>query len=193
MSRGPHARPTKKALAAGLAEGASASARADHSSARLPTCVSCHGASPTHVKKPEGAKERPRPDIGYGKRSAQTSDERSAACIDCHKRDAKRMLWAGSQHQGADLACNACHKVHTNTDKVMAKATQTDICYAGHKEQRAQMSQPSHHPVPEGKMACSDCHNAHGSIGPKLAKRDSTNATCCSCHAEKRGPFMQPH
>ena len=65
MSRGPHARPSKKALAAGVAQGASASARADHSSARLPTCIGCHGASPTHVKKPEGAKKRPRPDIVY--------------------------------------------------------------------------------------------------------------------------------
>ena len=42
-------------------------------------------------------------------------------------------------------------------------------------------------------MSCSDCHNAHGSAGPKLAKRDSTNATCYTCHAEKRGPFVHQH
>jgi len=29
------------------------------------------------------------------------------------------------------------------------------------------------YPVPEGLMSCSDCHNAHGSTGPKLAKRDT--------------------
>jgi DmsE family decaheme c-type cytochrome len=33
----------------------------------------------------------------------------------------------------------------------------------------------------------------HGSAGPKLAKRDSTNSTCYSCHAEKRGPFVHQH
>ncbi len=67
------------------------------------------------------------------------------------------------------------------------------MCYTCHKEQRVQMSKPSHHPVPEGKMKCSDCHNVHGSIGPKLAKRDSTNDTCFTCHAEKRGPFVHQH
>ena len=41
-------------------------------------------------------------------------------------------------------------------------------------------------------MTCSDCHNVHGSVGPALAKRDSTNETCYTCHAEKRGPFVQP-
>jgi DmsE family decaheme c-type cytochrome len=47
--------------------------------------------------------------------------------------------------------------------------------------------------VPEGKMSCSDCHNPHGSAGPKLVKRDSINDTCYTCHAEKRGPFVHSH
>ena len=42
-------------------------------------------------------------------------------------------------------------------------------------------------------MTCSDCHNPHGSAGPKLAKRDSINDTCFTCHAEKRGPFVHQH
>jgi len=193
MSRGPHALTAKKPPMLNAAEAMSRRSMAEAGDPRTPTCIACHGASPTHVKKPEGAKERPRPDVVYSKKTTLTADERSGICLDCHKKDAKRMLWAGSQHQGADLACNACHKVHTNRDKVMAKATQTEVCYACHKAQRAQMSRPSHHPVPEGKMACSDCHNTHGSIGPKLAKRDSTNATCYTCHAEKRGPFVHPH
>jgi DmsE family decaheme c-type cytochrome len=42
-------------------------------------------------------------------------------------------------------------------------------------------------------MGCSDCHNPHGSIGPKLMKRDSINDTCYTCHMEKRGPFVHNH
>ena len=42
-------------------------------------------------------------------------------------------------------------------------------------------------------MACSDCHNPHGSVGPKLMKRDSVNDTCYTCHMEKRGPFVHIH
>jgi DmsE family decaheme c-type cytochrome len=160
---------------------------------RAPDCISCHGPSPTHAKKPAGVAERPHPDRMFTKNSTTPANERSAACLTCHNKDAKRALWAGSQHDAADIACNSCHKIHANNDKVLSKATQTDVCYTCHKEQRTQMNRPSHHPVPEGKMSCSDCHNPHGSAGPKLVKRDSINDTCYTCHAEKRGPFVHPH
>jgi len=160
---------------------------------RAPDCISCHGPSPTHAKKPAGVAERPHPDRMFTKNSTTPANERSAACLTCHNKDAKRALWAGSQHDAADIACNSCHKIHANSDKVLSKATQTDVCYTCHKEQRTQMNRPSHHPVPEGKMSCSDCHNPHGSAGPKLVKRDSINDTCYTCHAEKRGPFVHPH
>ena len=160
---------------------------------RIPDCISCHGPSPTHAKKPADVKERPHPDRMFTKKAATPASERNAACLSCHDKDPKRALWAGSQHDSADLACNSCHKIHVNRDPVLNKVAQTELCYTCHKEQRAQMNRPSHHPVPEGKMSCSDCHNVHGSAGPKLARRDSTNATCYSCHAEKRGPFVHQH
>jgi len=54
------------------------------------------------------------------------------------------------------------HQVHTQHDKVRDKQTQPEVCFACHKEQRAQVNRPSHHPIKEGKVACSDCHNPHG-------------------------------
>ena len=42
-------------------------------------------------------------------------------------------------------------------------------------------------------MSCSDCHNLHGSAGPKLLKKNTLNETCFTCHAEKRGPFLWEH
>lgn len=171
----------------------SRSAHAAAGDARTPGCVTCHGPSPTHVNRPSGVKERPSPDRTFSRNGGSSAAERNAACLTCHDKDSKRMLWAGSQHDAADVPCSSCHKIHANHDKVLAKATQTEVCYACHKEQRAQMQRASHHPVPEGRMTCSDCHNAHGSAGPKLAKRDSTNDTCFTCHAEKRGPFVHQH
>ena len=56
-----------------------------------------------------------------------------------------------------------------------------------------ELNRPSRHPILEGKVACSDCHNVHGSVGPKLVKKDSTVETCYQCHAEKRGPFVHNH
>jgi DmsE family decaheme c-type cytochrome len=171
----------------------SRSAHGFASDPRAPACTTCHGPSLGHLKKPPGAKEQPKPDVVFTKQRQDSAQVRSAACLNCHDRDAKRMLWGASPHESADVACNNCHQVHTNKDRALAKATQVDVCLTCHKEQRAQMNRPSHHPLPEGKMTCTSCHNPHGSAGPHLAKRDSTNATCFSCHPDKRGPFVHEH
>jgi len=76
---------------------------------------------------------------------------------------------------------------------VRDKRTQPEVCFSCHKEQRTEVNKPSHHPIVEGKVSCSDCHNAHGSMGPKLLVKNSINATCYTCHAEKRGPFAHNH
>jgi DmsE family decaheme c-type cytochrome len=156
---------------------------------RTPTCTSCHGASDKHLENPVGAK----PDMVFGAKGRLGTPEQSAVCMNCHQRDAKRSHWAGSTHQARDVACSSCHTVHDGHDKVRDKATQPEVCFNCHKEQRTQINKPSHHPIPEGKMACSDCHNPHGSVAPKLMKRDSVNETCYTCHMEKRGPFVHNH
>jgi len=175
--------------------------------ARTPTCTSCHGASEQHTRKGSDA-DRPRPDITYsvmnssvpdGERvqnevryAASSAADRNAACLGCHQ-GGDRMFWASSAHSNRDVACNNCHQIHTGDDRVQAKATQTELCFGCHKEQRAQMHRPSHHPVPEGLMSCSDCHNPHGSAGTKQLQSDSVNETCFQCHVEKRGPFVHNH
>lgn len=160
---------------------------------RTPSCTSCHGESSTHVNKPEGVKDRPRPQRSFGKNSVTPAAVRNQACLSCHDKDAKRSHWEGSAHQSRDVACSSCHQVHTAHDKVRDKRTQPEVCFSCHKEQRTQVNKPSHHPIIEGKMSCSDCHNPHGSVGPKLMKRDSVVETCYSCHMEKRGPFVHNH
>jgi DmsE family decaheme c-type cytochrome len=161
---------------------------------RTPTCTSCHGASEAHLKGAgKGSGETPMPDITFGAKSKSSAEERSNACLNCHQKDAKRMFWMGSQHQARDITCSSCHQVHAAQDKVRDKVTQPEVCFTCHKEQRALSNKPSHHPIPEGKMACSDCHSPHGSSGPKQLVKDSVNATCYTCHAEKRGPFIHSH
>lgn len=49
-------------------------------------------------------------------------------------------------------------------------------------------------PVQEGKMACSSCHDPHGSTNVRLLRVGNwINESCVSCHAEKRGPFLFEH
>lgn len=159
---------------------------------RTPTCTSCHGESDRHANKPADAVERPKPDVTFKGKGASEPHARNAQCLTCHE-NGKRTLWGGSRHQSENLACTNCHQVHTPNDRVLAKASQPEVCFACHKTERSQTLRVSHHPVQEGKVACSDCHNPHGSQGPKLLQRVTVNETCWTCHAEKRGPFLWEH
>ncbi len=167
---------------------------------RTPNCQSCHGESDKHLHGDPAQKGRAAPDVRFGVRRGTSGDfapnsaeEQSGKCLACHKKDANRSHWEGSVHQSQDITCTQCHNIHSPRDKVRDRATQTEVCFTCHKDQRAQINRLSHHPIPEGKMTCSDCHNPHGSIGPKLMKRDSINDVCYTCHMEKRGPFVYAH
>jgi DmsE family decaheme c-type cytochrome len=159
---------------------------------RTPGCQTCHGASDAHVKNPQGLKERPEPDVVFGPKSSTPVGEKNEACLTCHKSGA-RTYWTGSNHQYRDVACVNCHEVHAPRDAVLAKISQPDVCFACHKTQRPQIQLISTHPILVGKVACSDCHNPHGSTAPKLLVKDTVNETCYTCHAEKRGPFLWEH
>jgi DmsE family decaheme c-type cytochrome len=67
------------------------------------------------------------------------------------------------------------------------------LCVSCHKDLRAQMNKPSHHPVIEGKMSCADCHNPHGTLNSSMIKAETTRDLCLSCHADKRGPWIHEH
>jgi len=168
---------------------------------RTPSCQSCHGESEAHVKNAEGKSTRPAPDVLFGARSSSYSSfsrsptaAQNESCMQCHNNaGGKRNYWAGSQHERQGMPCAACHEVHAKSDKVLVKATQPQVCFTCHKDQRNQSNQISHHPIAEGKVVCSDCHNPHGSAGPKLLKKNTVNETCFLCHADKRGPFLWEH
>ncbi len=165
--------------------------------ARTPGCVDCHGTSEKHTQDPGTA-----PDVVFGSKSKHesTADARSAACLSCHESKVlARVNWTGSAHQARGIACTDCHNIHAPDQKVLNKATQADVCFTCHKQQRAEVHRISAHPLAAtglgttAKMTCTDCHNPHGSTGPSLLIKDSVNETCYTCHAERRGPFLWEH
>ena len=150
-------------------------------------CETCHGPGQAHV------------DAGGGKGTMKTvasipKGERSEMCLKCHDRGTK-MFWQGSAHDSRGLTCQDCHSVHKpQSDKAQLKVTsESELCFGCHKQKQAQFFRSSHHPIREGKIACSDCHNPHGTQSPKLVNADSVNEQCYKCHAEKRGPFLWEH
>ena len=155
-------------------------------------CVTCHGASEKHMEAPGDAAQRAAPDIVFEGDHVSPSATRNEVCLDCHMGD-DRMHWAGSAHEFENVACTSCHTLHVGDDPVLATATQPEICFTCHKTKRAETKRPFSHPIEQGEMACSDCHNPHGSSGPSLLAENTVNETCYGCHAEKRGPFLWEH
>jgi DmsE family decaheme c-type cytochrome len=158
---------------------------------RTPSCASCHGQSNAHANH-KGAGDPPRPDVTFGKKATVTAQAQSASCLTCHK-GGNNMHWDGGAHASNDVTCSTCHTVHQQHDKVRDKATQVEVCFACHKQQRSDANKLSHHPMKEGKVTCSSCHNPHGSSAPKQLVKNNVNETCYSCHTEKRGPFLWEH
>lgn len=155
-------------------------------------CETCHGPSVEHREAPKDQENRPAPDIVFGYRAATLAENQNDVCLGCHE-SGMRMNWRGSQHDFADVPCSSCHTLHAFSDKAQGKETQRFVCYACHPVIRAQNQQFSHHPIREGKVVCSDCHNPHGSYGPAQLVKATINETCFECHQEKRGPYLWEH
>jgi len=158
---------------------------------RTPGCVSCHRESDKHAEY-KGKDKPPKTDIYFSKDSTVPAKERDGVCLTCHQ-GGNRMHWESSAHSNNNVACTSCHKIHGQHDKVRDKTTQAEVCFACHKQQRADMNKLSHHPAKDGKVACSSCHNTHGGPGPKMLIKNTLNETCYTCHTEKRGPFLWEH
>ncbi|RPJ43548.1 MAG: DmsE family decaheme c-type cytochrome [Deltaproteobacteria bacterium] len=159
-----------------------------NSPARKDACESCHGPGAAHVEK-SGEKG-----VGIFIFSKKIADakSKSAKCFSCHGDSRDLSFWDLSKHKVFDVSCDNCHTVHSGTRKNL-KATQPDLCNICHRSIRAQQNKQSHHPIREGKLKCTDCHDHHGGFGPKMVKANSFNDLCYQCHAEKRGPYMWQH
>jgi DmsE family decaheme c-type cytochrome len=150
-------------------------------------CQACHGDATEHLKNPA---KNPIPQ--RFSRTQGPADAQNQVCLACHQAGG-RIHWQGSMHAIQDVTCTTCHQVHTAHDRVRDKLDEPSVCFTCHKDQRAQINRPYRHPIREGLISCSDCHNPHGTVGPAMVKRDTISDTCYVCHMEKRGPFVRNH
>lgn len=154
-------------------------------------CESCHGAGGKHTKAKK-ADKRGGTILNFGKNVWTPVKDQNEKCLSCHQNH-DRIGWKGSTHEFNDVACASCHKIHVDKDPILDRQEQAKACFTCHANEQAKFQQASHHPVREGKMACSECHNVHGDNGSGLLVKASVREKCTSCHAEKRGPFLWEH
>ena len=159
------------------------------SPATLRGCESCHGPGQAHVDDESK---------GHILKFKSVPAERvSEACLTCHNRG-NHAGWEGSVHEARNLSCSTCHSVHhpQSAAHQLVKATETQLCATCHRTQVAKTERAvAHMPVREGKMACTTCHNPHGSLSNEKALRTGSSVAemCTSCHTEMRGPVLWEH
>jgi predicted CXXCH cytochrome family protein len=136
----------------------------------------------------------------------------SGACAECHENvtthfyDTTHAQLIATGTKGVELGCEACHgpaSLHVKsggekgTKKRVKEAgdsvtiiNNAVMCANCHQDVQARFSMASHHPLKEGAVGCTTCHDAHGN---KQTTLTSTNTLCTSCHQSVRGPHVFEH
>lgn len=157
-----------------------------HYNVVLNICEACHGPGQAHKEKADEEENGALMIEGF--REGKSSPiKQNNYCLKCHE-GGEGMHWRGSVHDLEEITCAGCHLFHKEK-----KIDGTENCISCHKKKRAQLQRTSHHPLREGKMTCTDCHNPHGGKGPSLIKTATVNEVCFECHDEKRGPVIWEH
>jgi DmsE family decaheme c-type cytochrome len=168
-------------------------------------CVSCHANAAEHVKagggKGAGGIVNPGP-----RNKAMTAQAKDAVCMACHSDNRHLTFWDSGRHRKNDVSCSSCHNPHGGNTSLLrtdnpairgyvntSQVPQQEVCYQCHRDIRSLVMRPSHHPIPEGKVKCTSCHNPHGALSPNMVNNESIRDLCVSCHADKRGPYVHDH
>jgi DmsE family decaheme c-type cytochrome len=92
-----------------------------------------------------------------------------------------------------DVSCFSCHKLHKGPQQKVSRQEQQRMCEGCHQQIKMEFRQFSHHPVPEHRIACTDCHAPHNSTSSTNLRGMQVKAVCTRCHMEYQGPFVYEH
>ncbi len=179
------------------------------------SCEACHGNGGKHAESFDSADIRNRA-VLVGLDAAQ----KSQLCLGCHKNDVPAYWSSDHADAGVSCwSCHAdaLHPVSAREGSAESDEAATwgevkpidlhrgrvgslaqvwpgsrgsEFCYQCHESTENDFLLQFHHPVPEGRMECTDCHSVHGDPVPSLAE---SGQRCLSCHNEIAGPWVFEH
>ena len=152
-------------------------------------CEACHGPGGAHVK---ARGKEPAGIVDFGTKALAPVMRQNAQCLTCHQTNAAH-AWGSGPHGASNLPCAGCHSLHTAQDPVLRTTSQIEVCTSCHEARHTDLFKPFHHPLREGKIACTSCHSPHGSTARAQLVSATVTQTCTSCHAQYRGPFLWEH
>ncbi len=186
-------------------------------------CEGCHGPGSLYLKDMAAAmgKGRKPDEVGTApargglitfRKDAESAEVQNRVCLNCHQ-NGERAFWRASTHAFRGVRCVDCHtimravtvteeqnpqirKSPLSTEFVnpfVVTRPETQVCLRCHLRKKMEINLPSHMPLREGSMVCTDCHNPHGGPYPHQLRAATVNEVCYRCHAEKRGPFLWMH
>jgi predicted CXXCH cytochrome family protein len=187
-------------------------------------CEACHGPGKNHLEHLEDA-DRRKFIVSYSRANAAQT---SAACLRCHGSVMRDSEWHRTAHARGNVGCVSCHKIHVDEPGTSAsavaqrqpkdplspvfaakpdprrllRADEATLCGSCHRRELAEFKGMSHHPMQEGRIVCSDCHELHpdrhsarrkAASSRVHADRDIGREVCVTCHAQTAGPFAFEH
>jgi predicted CXXCH cytochrome family protein len=158
-----------------------------HARAKL-TCMNCHDVHSTGEKALLSDIENGKQNVEGLARSIKQADLEAATAA---KGSAEKAA-ASQRSQELRIQRTKLEEQLKGTESTFQRTAEPYVCFNCHKDKEVQSKMPSHHPIQEGKVNCSGCHNPHG--GPNgLLRAESVTETCFKCHADKLGPFTFEH
>jgi len=181
-------------------------------SPRLPIdkrgCEACHGPGNIHLED----ERNPAKVMSFKKAPSAAV---ATACLRCHAETMHMTQWKRTSHAQHGIACTSCHQIHRSAEQrlpiepnrltafpataaslsfeqYMLKGDPVSLCSQCHQKEAAEFRMNFHHPLPEGRMICSDCHEVH----PDQASGKRSHpqkGSCATCHADAAGPFTFAH
>ena len=145
-------------------------------------CASCHAGAQTHAQAPKP-------------KTVKVGLPETKQCLSCHETDKRRMHFSIAEHNKAGIQCSDCHGMHTPKIKKLNVASEKGgkdaaLCATCHQDVLARFSMTSRHPVKEGGVSCTGCHDPHAASKTTLGAKTEQ---CTKCHQAVRGPHVFEH